>query len=182
MSRPQRASDDELLDRIDAVITQRSSMDPWGLHDVAPAAGISPAGLIKRFGSKEGLLLALTRRWIDRIPDMPAGTVDALTELREYIEENFAAPTSASAVFGLGELMRDLWSPTSAELLREGWRKQAHYFAVLLACLPLREDIDPRSASLALLDVLHGSLYRLAVDLHPNTPTQTLDALLKGWT
>lgn len=163
-------------------MTQRSSMSPWGLHDVAPAAGISPAGLIKRFGSKEGLLLALGRRWVDCIPDSPAATADALTELRGYLEENFAAPTSASAVSGLGELMGDLWSPTSAELLREGWRKQAHYFGTLLACLPLRDDIDPRSASLTLLDALHGSLYRRAVDLHPNTPTQTLYALLKGWT
>lgn len=182
MSRPQRASDVELLDRIYAVMSQRSSMGPWGLHDVAPAAGISPAGLIKRFGSKEGLLLALGRRWVDRIPDSPAGTVDALTELRGYIEQNFAAPTSASAVFGLGELMRDLWSPTSAEMLREGWRKQTHYFATLLARLSLVDDVDPRSASLTLLDALHGSLYRRAVGLHPTTPTQTLDALLKGWT
>lgn len=182
MGRPQRASDQEMLDRIDAAVTQRPSMNPWGLHEVAPAAGISPAGLIKRFGSKEGLLLALTRRWIDRVPDSPLGTVDALTELREYVEDNFAAPSSASAIFGLGELMRDLWSPASAELLREGWSKQAHYFAALLACMPLRSETDPHTASLTLLDALHGSLYRRAVDLDATTPAQTLDTLLEGWT
>jgi AcrR family transcriptional regulator len=157
-------------------------MGPWGLHDVAPAAGMSPAGLIKRFGSKEGLLLALTRRWIDHIPASPQGTVDALTELREYLEENFATASSTSAVFGLGELMRDLWSPSSAELLREGWDKQTSYFAALLSLLPLQDDIDPQTASLTLLDALHGSVYRGAVDLSPSTPTQTLDTLLKGWT
>lgn len=67
-------------------------------------------------------------------------------------------------------------------MLREGWRKQTHYFATLLARLSLVDDVDPRSASLTLLDALHGSLYRRAVGLHPTTPTQTLDALLKGWT
>ncbi|WP_083389618.1 TetR family transcriptional regulator [Microbacterium hydrocarbonoxydans] len=41
------------------------------LQDVAPAAGIGPAGLIKRFGSKVGLLHALTRRWIQLIPHGP---------------------------------------------------------------------------------------------------------------
>lgn len=182
MSRPQRTSDEDLLDRVEAAVVQRPSMLPWGLHDVAPAAGISPAGLIKRFGSKEGLLLALTRRWIDRVPDSRVGTVDVLTELREYVEGNFAAPSSASAIFSLGELMRDLWSPTSAELLREGWRKQARYFAILLANVPLRSEIDPHAASLTLLDTLHGSLYRRAVNFNPTTPTHTLNALLEGWT
>ena len=71
MSRPPRSTDAELLDRIDAALTQRTSTEPWGLGDVAPAAGISAAGLIKRFGSKERLLHALTRRWIDTVPSAP---------------------------------------------------------------------------------------------------------------
>jgi AcrR family transcriptional regulator len=182
MGRPRRASDQVVLDRIDAALAELPLMNQWVLQDVASAAGISPAGLIKRFGSKEGLLLALTRRWIDRVPNFPLQAVDPLMELREYLEGNFAAPSSASAIFGLGELMRDLWSPASAELLREGWRKQVHYFASLLENMPLRSGITPHTAALTLLDALHGSLYRRAVDLDSTTPTQTLDTLLKGWT
>lgn len=182
MSRPLRTSDVELLDLIDAAITERRSTAAWGLKDVAPAAGMSPAGLIKRFGSKEGLLLALTQRWIDRIPTQPLGADDPVIELRGYIKDNFAAPSSSAAIFGLGELMRDLWSPTAAKMLRDGWSKQANYFAALLALLPPRVDLDPHTASLILLDALHGSLYRRAVDLNPTAPTHTLDTLLKGWT
>ncbi len=182
MARPQSRSDEQLLDAIDAALAAHPSMAPWTLHDVAPAAGMSPAGLIKRFGSKEELLLALTRRWIQHIPDAPTVPGDELTELRAYIDENFAAPSSAAAVSGLGALMRDLGSPVAASLLRDGWSKQARYLAVLLEHLPLRTDVDPHRASLILLDALHGSLYRRAVELEPSPPTRTLDDLLKGWT
>ncbi|WP_267238776.1 hypothetical protein [Clavibacter phaseoli] len=42
--------------------------------------------------------------------------------------------------------------------------------------------MDPHRASLTLLDALHGSLYRRAVELDPTPPTRTLDDLLEGWT
>lgn len=182
MSRPLRASDAELLDLIDAAITGRHSSAPWSLKDVAPAAGMSPAGLVKRFGSKEGLLLALSRRWVDRVPAQPVGAVEPFHELRGFIEDNFSAASSSSAIFGLGELMRDLSSPEAAKLLRDGWGKQATYFAALLERLPLRADVDLHMAALTLLDALHGSLFRRAVGLDPTAPADILDNLLKGWT
>jgi AcrR family transcriptional regulator len=182
MGRPRRNSDEELLDRIDAVLTERPSFEPWGLGDVSPAAGISPAGLIKRFGSKEGLLQALAQRWVDTIPDAPAAPGRGLPELRTYVEENFAAAPSSAAIFGLGELLRDLRSPSLAALLRQGWTKQAAYFESLLGRVPLQDGVDPHTAALTLLDALHGSLYRQAVSLEPTNPTRTLDNLLEGWT
>lgn len=175
-------TDDELLDLINTAISARNSTEPWGLKEVASAAGMSPAGLNKRFGSKEGLLFALTKRWISLIPESPIGATAPLAELRQYIENHFAAPSSSMAIFGLGELMHDLWSPTAVELLREGWTKQAKYISTLLALLSLRTDLDLHESSLMLLDALHGSLYRQAVDFDPATPTRTLDNLLKGWT
>ena len=181
MVRPQNRSDEQLLDAIGAALAERPAMTPWALQDVAPAAGMSPAGLIKRFGSKQELLLALTRRWIEHIPDAPTALGNELAELRAYLDETFAAPSTAAAISGLGALTRDLWSPASAALLRDGWSKQASYLAALLVHLPLRADVDPHRASLTLLDALHGSLYRQAVELEPTTPTRTLDLLLEGW-
>lgn len=182
MSRPPRSTDAELLDRIDAALSQRTSTEPWGLGDVAPAAGISAAGLIKRFGSKERLLHALTRRWIDTVPSAPVDPEHALDELRAYGRANFATASSSAAITGLGELMRDLWSPEAVALLREGWDKQARYIESLLARLSLRADLDHRAAALTVLDALHGSLYRQAVSLDPTSPEETIDNLLKEWT
>lgn len=182
MARPRSRSDEQVLDAIDAALAERPPMTPWALRDVAPAAGMTPAGLIKRFGSKDALLLALARRWIQSIPDGPTRPGDDLAELRAYLDTHFAAPSAAAAVSGLSALMRDLGSPAAASLLREGWSKQARYLAALLDHLPLRPDVDPHRASLTLLDALHGSLYRRAVELDPTPPTRTLDDLLEGWT
>ncbi|WEK62107.1 MAG: TetR family transcriptional regulator [Candidatus Microbacterium colombiense] len=182
MARPPRSSDAELLDRIVAALAQRTSTEPWKLDEIAPAAGISAAGLIKRFGSKERLLLALSRRWIDGIPRAPIDPERARDELHSYGHAHFATASSSAAIAGLGELMRDLWSPEAAELLREGWTRQAHYLESLLAHLSLRADVDLRAASLLMLDALHGSLYRQAVSLDPTSPESTIDTLVKGWT
>jgi len=43
------------LTRTDAALAERTFVEPWGLQDVAAAAGMSPGGFIRRFGSKEGL-------------------------------------------------------------------------------------------------------------------------------
>lgn len=182
MVRPQTQSDVELLDAVHTALAARPAMAPWALRDVAPAAGMSPAGLIKRFGSKEQLLLALTRRWIESIPDGPTRPGDETAELRAYLDRNFAASSSEAALSGLGALMRDLWSPESAALLREGWSRQARYLAALLEHFQMRADVDPHVAALTLLDALHGGLFRHAVALEPASPDHTLDTLLKGWT
>ena len=182
MSRPPRSTDAELLTRIEAALSQRTSTEPWGLSEVAPAAGISAAGLIKRFGSKEGLLHALTRRWIDGVPRTPSDPDRALDELHAYARAHFATASSSAAITGLAELMRDLHSPAAAALLRDGWDRQARYFESLLAHLPLRAGHDLRSASLTLLDALHGSLYRQAVALDPTPPEDTIDTLIEDWT
>lgn len=181
MGRPRTASDEELLERIDTALAQRTSFEPWGLQDVAAAAGMSPGGLIRRFGSKEQLLHALTRRWIDSVPRSPQEEEPGV-ELRAYVEANFATASSAAAIFALGELMRDLWSSTAAELLHEGWRRQVTYLEALLGDIPLAPHVDPHVAALTLLDALHGGLYRQAVDLEPTSPTRILERLLKDWT
>ncbi|MEJ5914007.1 hypothetical protein WDV86_06170 [Pseudokineococcus sp. 1T1Z-3] len=46
-------TDEEVLDRISAAVGD----SPWTLTGAAQAAGLHPATLIKRFGSREGVLL-----------------------------------------------------------------------------------------------------------------------------
>ena len=175
-------SDEELLDRIDNALSKRSEVGAWGLHDVAPAAEISPAGLIKRFGSKEGLLHALARRWIELVPTAPRAGARPEDELRAYVTAAFGEPSDAAAVYALGELLGDLRSPKLTADLREGWAKQIRYLALLLQRLELPRLADPHQGALLLLDALHGALYRHAAALEPTPATETLDHLLETWT
>lgn len=46
--------------------------------------------LIRRFGSKEGLLHALTQRWIETAPVATTETGDAHAELQAHVEATFA--------------------------------------------------------------------------------------------
>lgn len=184
MARPRTLRDDELLDRIDAALSARmaqATSGSWSLHDVGPAVGMSPAGLLKRFGSKDGLLHALARRWIARIPTAPTGEQPPVDELRAYVAASFGAPSDAAAVYALGEVLGDLRSPTLTAALREGWAAQARYLEQLLRLLDLSRLHDAHQGALLLLDALHGSLFRHAAALEPTPATATLDRLLETW-
>lgn len=182
MVRPRRLSDDELLARIVETLESRSEVTPWSLADVAPAAGIGPAALIKRFGSKAGLLQALTRRWIALIPEATlADDADAEAELRDYIAREFGADSPAGAVYALSEVLGELDDPVLGGLLAEGWGKQAARLAALLTALRLPHLVDPAAGGLLLLDALHGSLFRSAVGLGDSSPLTTLDHFLEIW-
>jgi AcrR family transcriptional regulator len=61
MPRPRTTSDETILDAVSRVIS-RVGPGTMTLADVAEDAGHSPAGLVQRFGSKRGLLLALARQ------------------------------------------------------------------------------------------------------------------------
>jgi AcrR family transcriptional regulator len=72
--RPRTRSDDELLD---AAVRAIGAVGPHRLTlaDVAAEAGVAPATLVHRFGSKRALLLALARRAASRAAAVfpPAG-------------------------------------------------------------------------------------------------------------
>ncbi|MFC7431823.1 MULTISPECIES: TetR/AcrR family transcriptional regulator [unclassified Agrococcus] len=182
MVRPRRLDDDELLARIVASLEERDELTPWSLADVAPAAGMSPAGLVKRFGSKAGLLRALTRRWIERIPQGPlASGEDPAAALTGYVGREFGAGSPAGAVYALSEVLGELQDPELAALLATGWGLQARRLAQLLAALDLPGLEDPAVGGMLLLDALHGSLFRAAVALDETSPLLTLERFLEMW-
>jgi AcrR family transcriptional regulator len=61
MSRPRTVSDEQVLDAASRAIG-RVGPAKLTLAEVAEDAGLAPATLLQRFGSKRGLLLALTQR------------------------------------------------------------------------------------------------------------------------
>jgi AcrR family transcriptional regulator len=110
--RPRQTSDDEIL-AATARVMQRRSPTQLTLADVAKEAGIVPATLIQRFGTKRGLLLALCRTAPGAVPQQFAAArakyaspLKALVEL--YVECTSFAPTPEAMANGLAYLQIDL--------------------------------------------------------------------------
>ncbi len=94
MPRPRTVSDRTILEAAAAVVGDVGPQQ-LTLADVGARAGVSPATLIQRFGSRRGLLLALAEHDVDAVPaqiravagDTPvlAALVDALAGLAESL-------------------------------------------------------------------------------------------------
>lgn len=187
MARPREHSDDDLLERISAGLA--SSSGSWTLTEAARAAGVHPATLVKRFGSRHAVLVALSKRWSAAIPQAPL-THDCLAELRSWVGEVARAPRDRSGgVAGITMLLEDLKDDELSRLLSEGWERQITYLAALIS--GARDDghftrsPDPRTAAVLLLDVVNGSYLRAAASA-PSTatidPQTLLSALMESWT
>ncbi len=182
MVRPRRLDDDALLDRIAGALQQRASLTPWTLAEITGPVGLSPAGLLKRFGSRRDILLALSRRWIDSVPVAPAGGQPAEDELRAWVSQRFAHAGTQGVARGLVDLLGDLADEELRERLAQGWAKEIAYLTALLHRMdpPRLHDAD-RGARL-LFDALNGAMFRQAAHLVPLGPISVLDDFLEVWT
>ncbi len=91
--RPRSISDEAILEAARRAVMRVGPMR-LTLADVGREAGISPAALVKRFGSKRDLLLAVI-----------AGGSEGLTE---QFDQLTASPSPLAAVFAYAECMADL--------------------------------------------------------------------------
>ena len=113
--RPRQTSDQEIL-AATARVMQRRSPTQLTLADVAIEAGVVPATLIQRFGTKRGLLLAACRTAPASVPQAFAAArakhkspLKALVEL--YADGTAFAPTPEAMANGLAYLQIDLTDP-----------------------------------------------------------------------
>ncbi len=181
MVRPRRLEDDALLDRIAGALQQRRALTPWTLAEIAEPVGLSPAGMLKRFGSRRDILLALSRRWVDSVPVTLAGE-PAEDELRAWVLQRFAHEGTRGVARGLVDLLGDLADEELRACLAEGWAKEIAYLAGLLRRMdPPRLDDTDRGARL-LFDALNGAMFRQAAHLAPLGPISVLDDFLELWT
>ncbi|MDO5081793.1 MAG: dihydrofolate reductase family protein [Arachnia propionica] len=70
-----------------------------------------PGWLIKRFGSRKGILQALSNRWLSGIPKEPLGLASPREELREWAHRRFGLAGARGVGQGLVQLVTVL--PTS---------------------------------------------------------------------
>ncbi len=113
--RPRETSDEEILAAVGRVMPRRSPTQ-LTLADVAREAGVVPATLIQRFGTKRGLLLAACRTAPGSLPKAFAAArarykspLKALIEL--YADCTAFAPTPEAMANGLAYLQIDLIDP-----------------------------------------------------------------------
>lgn len=113
--RPRETSDEQIL-AATARVMQRRSPTQLTLADVAKEAGVVPATLIQRFGTKRGLLLAMCRTAPGAVPQQFAAArakykspLKTLIEL--YVECTAFAPTPDAVANGLAYLQIDLTDP-----------------------------------------------------------------------
>jgi AcrR family transcriptional regulator len=113
--RPRQTSDEAILMATMRVMQRRSPVD-LTLADVAKEAGVVPATLIQRFGTKRGLLLAACRTAPGSVPEQFSAArakfsspLKTLIEL--YAEGSGFASTPEAVANGLAYLQIDLIDP-----------------------------------------------------------------------
>jgi AcrR family transcriptional regulator len=168
--RPRETSDAVIL-AATARVMQRRSPAELTLADVAREAGVVPATLIQRFGTKRGLLLATVKTAPASVPEQFAGArakhrspLRALVEL--FVECSGFASTPESMANGLAYLQIDLMDPdfravtlAQFQAIREETRK------LLDEAMAAREIVKCDTARLARLiqQVNGGSMLDWAV-------------------
>jgi len=187
VARPRQHTDDELLHLVGESLA-RSGRAGWTLAEVGADAGVHAATLVKRFGSKRGLLLALSQQWVAGLVAQQQ-TNDPYAELLEWVS-SLASPRAERerALADIAMLMEDLVDEQLSTLLARGWKKQVEYLAALMknaqATGRLRRAPDPDLAATAMLDVANGAALRSAAYPNPREivdPRAMAAAILESW-
>src|SRR5262245_4265200 len=189
--RPRTASDADLLLAAARAVT-RVGPSRLTLADVAAEAGVAPATLVQRFGSKRGLLLALAREGstasAEEMAALRAAHPSPLAALRAFAECMAGmAPTPEELANHLAFLVIDLTDPEFHRYMLE----QTHAFQAELKGLadaavaegelaPCDTDVLVR----LIQELIHGSLVTWAIYREGTARDwvrRDLDALLKPY-
>lgn len=192
MARPIESSDDQLLDAAEQILMTEGP-DSFTLSRAAARAGVSAATLIKRFGSKEELLLRLSRRWVgtmdDRLREVAAARRSPLDRFRAVaLHSYFDLDHAETAPVQLAALAIDLQHDERRRLLDVGWghvrRHLARHAADAVTAGELREDVPPRQLARLVQAAMEGGA--LAWSVRPQGSLvrrlrADLDLILAGW-
>ena len=169
MARPRSITDERLLSALGTVIATRGP--GFTIADVAAQAGVSVGTVAQRFGSKQGLLKALSRQAVHEV----AGQVRAAPDIKAAVLAVYRAlDDPATAANNLGQLAGDLADPELRALLGE-------FYAVLEA--ELAAHASPRLARI-LSALANGTAIAWSIDPRGSLLdrlAEDIDAILEGW-
>jgi AcrR family transcriptional regulator len=177
VARPRTITDERLLTALAQAITEVGPS--FTVADVAARAGVSVGTVAQRFGSKHGLLKALSSAAISRVAETvraaaPGGVRAALVAVFRDLDD------PATAANNLAQLAGDLADPELGALLGRFYGTLEAEMALLLRNVPGA----PPNAARVLVALANGT----AVDwsLRPEGSlvdrlTTDIDAVLEGW-
>jgi AcrR family transcriptional regulator len=164
--RPRKASDEEIFAATQRIMT-RLAPGEWTLADIAAEAGLTAGALVQRFGSKRGLMVALTEAWSQSAAgffvQIRTGTRSPLDALRVYAD-CMAEMGQSPSVFAhhLSYLQLDLTDPDLHKHVRaQSVASRAAIRGLLdeaIAAGELRDDVDSERLARMVEVVLSGSL------------------------
>ncbi|KRF34437.1 TetR/AcrR family transcriptional regulator [Nocardioides sp. Soil805] len=168
MARPRTVSDDDFV-RAAATVAARRSDGSWSLTEVASEVGVTPAAVVKRFGSKRGLLVAVATKWVRDLPEYaPASVDDPLGHVREWASEWLAATGEPDRTVGhLTLLLDEIVDDDTRSLLGRGRQSQAAYLRSALRDAHNRGQLleePPEDTAERWLDVLAGAVIASAIE------------------
>lgn len=161
MARKKQQSDEELLDALMPTLFSKGPRD-FTLAEVGAAAGVVPATLLQRFGSKQGLVVAAlklaNRRNFELLDQFPVGR-GAEAIIRIFLDRT-AGPEHENLVGNQMLWLREnLMDPDVSAVSRE-------YFAEFRLALSERMPdlpIPQEEAVLLVESVWHGSIIQWSV-------------------
>jgi AcrR family transcriptional regulator len=189
MARPRKISDERLLAAAGGVIARRGP--GFTLADIATEAGVVAGTLVQRFGSKHGLLVALSRLTIDALPAAiraaASGHHDPVDALRAGLLEPYAAlDDPAAAANNLAQLAVDFADTDLRGLLAELYATvEAEVATLARAAAGALPGAPPASRAARVLTALaEGSAIRWSVrpagSLRERIRTD-IDTVLTNW-
>jgi AcrR family transcriptional regulator len=189
VARPRTITDEHLLGAVSIVVNQ---VGPgFTIADVATQAGVSVGTVAQRFGSKQGLLKALSRNAIHRIEgQVRAAAEQARTPLAGVRAAILAVygdlDDPATAVNNLGQLAKDLMDPELRALLGEFYAVLEGQLRGLLRAAAGELPGAPPQARAARLLVSLANGTAIDWSIRPKGRLierlrQDIDAVLDGW-
>jgi AcrR family transcriptional regulator len=193
MSRPRKASDDEIFA---AAMRMMSRYGPGEitLAHVAREAGLTAGALVQRFGSKRALLLALMERFSGSAPEMfnalRASAASPLAAIYAYGQCMAQMGDSPDALArNLAWLQQDLTDPDFRKCMlvqaRATRRELQRLLREAIAAGELDADADAAALARAIEVTVSGSLMTWAVHQEGsavNWVRQDVEGVLEAWT
>lgn len=191
MARPRVIVDEDLLSAAAAVLAEVGPAQ-FTLAKAAARAGVAPATYVKRFDTKQGVFLALNRRWAASV----SAGIDAQTAATTGVDR-----IRAAAMWGVAEmddperaanmlatLALDLQYPPMTALLDEGWttwreRVRAHIEETISAG-HLGRAPTPSTAAAMLFALVQGTLISWCVRPRGSLEQrvrENVDELISAW-